>query len=101
MYQSPEHEEVVIVEIKRGEPPNDRRTVRLSLGDGYSEWTKEILTTSVLTGGSNVSSDNVKAKWQTTNTLTLCLFGDDENNQTITLNVLEKSHSLAEGDCPL
>lgn len=101
MYQSLEHEQVVVVEIKRGEPASKRRSVRLSLGDDYSQWSEEILSTSIATGGDNVTADNLKAKWLNADTLTLCLFGNDEKNQTITLKLPEKSHSITQNHCPL
>ena len=101
MYQSLEHDEVVVVEIKRAEPANELREVRVSLGEAHSQWTKEVLSTHVFTGGSNVSSDNLKAKWLSPDTLSLCLIGNGRTHQTITINVLEKSHSITQRDCPL
>lgn len=62
MYQSLDHDEVVVIEIKRDEPPNIPKTIRVSLGDESSQWTQEIITTTIQTGGGDISSKHIEGK---------------------------------------
>ena len=71
MYQSLDHDEVVVIEIKRDEPPNIPKTIRNSLGDESSQWTQEIITTTIQTGGGDISSKHIEGKWTQGDTLSL------------------------------
>ena len=99
MYQSLEHDEVVIIEIRKDEAQNTARTIRVSLGDSYSQWGQEIVITKIRTGGENISSKHIKGKWQQADTLSLCLSGIDKIQQTITVNIAERTHTISPDKC--
>ncbi len=101
MYQSLEHDEVVIIEIRNDVIQNASKTIRVSLSDGYSQWAQEILTATIKTGGENVSSKHIKGQWQQADTLSLCLFDIDNYQRAVIVNVADRTHTIKPDSCPL
>ena len=100
MFQSLEHNTVVVVDRLQATDSGRVTAIRISLGHEYDERLVELTRVSIGRGDGEITSGNVKAKWFSSDILKLCLI-DISENQMLDINVADGAFVLVGSTCTL
>ena len=99
MFQSLEHDKVVIVELAPPDLAYGPTQVRVSISEGTSGAVTEVLTTKLSNDGTTITHENLKGQWQNADTLLLCFAGAEQSDAAFELNVVSASYVTTELAC--
>lgn len=100
MFQSLEHNTVVVVDRLQATDSGRVTAIRISLGHEYDERLVELTRVAIGRGDGDITSKNVKAAWSSSDILKLCIT-DISENQMLDINVVDNAFLVAGSTCTL
>ncbi len=100
MFQSLEHNAVVVVDRLQAKDSGRVTAIRIGLAHDYDDRSTEIIRVPIRRGDGEINSNNVVASWSSADTLRLCVVNVSEP-QVFDINVALGSHDLVGSTCSL
>ena len=99
MFQSLDHDKVVIVELAPPALANGSTQVRVSLSEAGTAEATELLTTRVSADGGTITHENLHGQWRDADTLLLCFSGAKRSDAAFEVNVVSASYVTVDQAC--